>query len=131
MAKISDLGYSTQYATLNDLISLPKSELWHAPEWHHRGFTPLAAKKTDAYSFGMLVLWLSCYAVLEDSHRKFKSDLAIKFNNALELAHEVLPTESHCQKNGLLQFFDDTLTSDTTRRCSDFRYLGELLSSEK
>ena len=130
-AKVSDFGYSTQYATINDSISLPKSELWHAPEWHHRGFTPLAAKKTDAYSFGMVVLWLLCYGALEDSDRKFKADLATKFNDALALAHEVLPIESLCQRNGLVQFFNKTLTRDTARRCSDFRYLEELLSSEK
>ena len=131
LAKVSDFGYSTQYATPDDLITLPKSEFWHAPEWHHRGFTPLAAKKTDAYSFGMLVLWLLCYGVLEDSDRKFKDDFATRFDDVLALAHDILPAESLCQRPELVQFFNKTLTSDTARRCSDFRYLGELLGSVK
>jgi serine/threonine protein kinase len=57
VAKSSDFGYSTIVAG-DDRINMPKSHPWYAPEHHHRGFKHDGAKKMDAYSFGMLCLWL-------------------------------------------------------------------------
>jgi hypothetical protein len=37
---------------------MPKSRIWHAPEWHHRAFRPENAKKMDIFSFGMVCLWM-------------------------------------------------------------------------
>ncbi|KAL8726452.1 MAG: hypothetical protein Q9166_006705 [cf. Caloplaca sp. 2 TL-2023] len=57
-AKLSDFGYSTWFARDDELIKMPKSQPWCAPEWHHRGFRVSDAMKMDAYSFGMLSFWL-------------------------------------------------------------------------
>lgn len=129
-AKVADFGYSTQYATPIDLIHMPRSPAWAAPEWHHRGFTSAQATKMDIYSFGMLVLWLLCYSTLEDSDSKFISDLSAA-SGALALAHRVIQLASENQEVDLIDFFDATLTSDVATRCSDFRYLQCLLDPEK
>ena len=68
-AKVADFGYSTRWATPNDLIQMPRSQPWAAPEWHHRGFTPAQALLMDAYSFGMLDLWLISYIDQNNSDR--------------------------------------------------------------
>ena len=49
-AKVADFGYSTQYTMPQDLIFMPRSWPWAAPEWHHRGFTPAQATKTPILS---------------------------------------------------------------------------------
>lgn len=59
--KVADFGYSTVHATDEDLIQMPRSIHWTAPEWYHRGFSLEQAKKMDMYSLGLLVLWLLCY----------------------------------------------------------------------
>lgn len=37
---------------------MPKSGIWRAPEWHHRGFRPEGARKMDIFSFGLVCLWM-------------------------------------------------------------------------
>lgn len=56
--KMTDFGYSCYGSTDEDLVKLPRSQPWEAPEHHPRWFTLAAAKKTDIYSFGLLCLWL-------------------------------------------------------------------------
>ena len=58
VAKVADFGFSTCFRGDHDLISMPKSIPWNAPEYHYRSFEPPAAKRMDIYSFGMLCLWL-------------------------------------------------------------------------
>ena len=58
-AKVADFGYSTCYAGPDDLISMPRSWPWNAPDCFRRGGArPIEAKKMDVYSVGMLCLWL-------------------------------------------------------------------------
>jgi len=57
VARVTDFGYSTYFAGEN-LIYMPRSMPWDAPEHHHRGFSHYQAMKMDIYSFGMLCLWL-------------------------------------------------------------------------
>lgn len=56
--KMSDFGYSTLTTNEEDIISLPCSPPWNAPEIHHRGFSLARAKMADIYSFGLLCLWI-------------------------------------------------------------------------
>ncbi|RDW60752.1 hypothetical protein BP6252_12135 [Coleophoma cylindrospora] len=58
VAKVSDFGYSTMWAGHEEVIYVPKTEPWQAPEWHQRGFLFDDAKKMDWYSFGMVSLWV-------------------------------------------------------------------------
>jgi hypothetical protein len=56
--KVTDFGYSCYGSVDEDIVQLPCSQPWEAPEYHPRWFTLAAAKKMDMYSFGLLCLWL-------------------------------------------------------------------------
>jgi len=56
--KVADFGFSCLGAKDTDMIRMPKTPPWEAPEWHPRGFTIAAAKKADFYSFGLLCVWI-------------------------------------------------------------------------
>src|SRR5437762_2683252 len=58
LPKVADFGYSCLGTGDDDIIRLPISWPWVAPEWHQRGFRIHAAKKMDIYSFGMLCFWV-------------------------------------------------------------------------
>ena len=129
-AKVTDFGYSTQYASVTDLIIMPKSEPWYAPEWHHRGFTPAQATKMDSYSFGMVVLWLLSYSAEGDSVRKLRSALNLASNDALSLAYRRIEHVESPQRPKLQLFFEKTLTHNVPDRCSDFLQLRDILGSD-
>lgn len=129
-AKATDFGYSTQYTGVTDLINMPRSDPWYAPEWHHRGFTPAQATKMDSYSFGMVVLWLLSYSTEDDSIRKFQNDLYLASNDALSLAYRMLEHVQSAQRLKLQLFFEKTLTNNVPDRCSDFLHLRDILGSE-
>ena len=129
-AKVTDFGYSTQYASEADLIMMPKSQPWYAPEWHHRGFTPAQATKMDSYSFGTVVLWLLSYSTEDDSVRKFQSDLKSSSNDALSLAYRKIEHVEFTQRSNLQLFFKKTLTNNLPERCADFLHLRDILGSE-
>lgn len=126
---MADFGYSTQWALPNDLIQMPRSRPWDAPEWHHRGFTPAQAMKMDSFSFGMVVLWLLGYAGLEDRDETFKKDLHTA-SEAADLSRALAESISEAHGLDLRRFFDSTLAHDETARCSDFHYLQELLTTK-
>lgn len=56
--KVADFGFSCLGAKDTDVIKMPKTPPWEAPEWHDRGFPISAAKKADFYSFGLLCVWI-------------------------------------------------------------------------
>lgn len=56
--KIGDFGFSTRFTDKDDLLYMPKSRIWHAPEWHSRVFPPEDAKRMDIFSYGMVCLWM-------------------------------------------------------------------------
>jgi serine/threonine protein kinase len=58
IAKVTDFGYSTQFACEDDFIPVPKSWPWCAPEHNREKFKPAQARKMDVFSFGMLCLWV-------------------------------------------------------------------------
>ena len=49
--KVIDFGYSTYGFSDEDLVRLPYTQGWAAPEWHHRAFQIKDAKKADIYSY--------------------------------------------------------------------------------
>ena len=129
-AKVADFGYSSKYAAPSDLIYMPRSWPWAAPEWHHRGFTAAQATKMDTYSFGMLVLWVLFYSAEDDSDIRFLRGLRAA-TGALALANQLIESKSQPKSIDLLQFFNMTLTCDVAFRCSDFKFLIHLLAPEK
>ena len=58
IAKVHDFGYSTAYKHEDDLVKLPKSEGWQAPEFVDHRIKPAQARKMDVFSFGLVCLWL-------------------------------------------------------------------------
>ncbi|KAL8789349.1 MAG: hypothetical protein Q9195_006876 [Heterodermia aff. obscurata] len=60
-AKVTDFGYSTLFNHDDDLILLPRSRPWEAPEYDQynpQGTTPPKAMKMDIFSFGLLCAWV-------------------------------------------------------------------------
>ena len=105
------------------------SRPWVAPEWHHRGFTPKQAMKMDAFSFGMLVLWVLSYGKQKSLDPYFAN--LNRISGALALARHVCESAPMDRSKGLVEFFNATLTGDVTRRSPDFNYLFCLLASKK
>lgn len=133
VAKVADFGYSTLAARDDDLIEMPKSEPWNAPEHHHRGFKLSKAIAMDTYSFGMLCLWLlfgetkdyPTNGVLE----QYKSE-----DKLPALAHKCVMTAAGLnpeQKSNLNGLFSSTLDREPNRRNSDFKFLLELLAKNR
>jgi serine/threonine protein kinase len=55
---LADFGFSPFSESDDDLVYVPRSEPWEAPERHIRESTLRNAKKMDIYSFGLLCLWI-------------------------------------------------------------------------
>ncbi|KAL8784164.1 MAG: hypothetical protein Q9213_004138 [Squamulea squamosa] len=112
VAKVADFGYSTQYAETSDLIHMPRSKPWHAPEWHHRGFTPTQARQMDAFSFGMVVLWTLHYSMMDDSYLRLEGDLRGASNDVLTFARKLTQDVESPYKEILKVFYSKTLSED-------------------
>lgn len=127
VAKIADFGYSSIVRGNNGIV-MPMSWPWVAPEWNEDKFNPLDAKKMDAYSFGMLCLWLILYMSLNNPEGKLE-DLRNKHSGNTYAASTSL-IESHGslqapQKEMLDKLFSLTLVKDPNCRSFDFnQFLG-------
>ena len=131
VAKVTDFGYSSLFKNENASVRLPKSKYWTAPEWHEREFLPVQARRMDAYSFGMLCLWLLFYKnnsrpdpelerVLEDANTQV-------LDHALRLADTTAFINIQ-QKDNIQKLLMLTLIQEPTERTSDFCEILQLLS---
>lgn len=133
VARVADFGYSTWLGGANDLVLMPRTQYWTAPEWHHRPIHNASAVKMDVYSFGMLCLWLLFYHSGETAHRKFYEDLKSE-KATLILAHQLvigMTDVSDEQRSNIHQLFDLSLAIDPAKRCSYFGELVCLLVSDR
>jgi serine/threonine protein kinase len=124
--KVTDFGYSAQFRADDEMVILPFSKPWCAPEHHHHAVTILQAKKMDVYSFGMICLWLLFYNFTGDRIRDFVTDLKFAKPPA-QIARELvlgLATLSSQRQEDLVAFFKIALAIEPSSRSSDF---GELL----
>ena len=134
MAKVTDFGYSTIF-TGDDLIDMPISVPWNAPEHHHRGFDSISAMKMDVYSFGLVCLWLLFFNS-EKSHNDFLTALHNQ-TNLLDLSHSLARAEAEqlnstvCERINLLNFFDLALANDPRQRSFSFQELMQELRSNR
>ena len=135
LAKVTDFGYSTLFTTESNLIIMPfYSELWAAPERHHRGMLPVHARKMDAYSFGLLCLWLLFYNKAVDRDHNFRRDVE---NPEIELSHhasELLEATADLEtweKRNMKRVFRSTLAQNPDERTAYFTDLLELLSPHR
>lgn len=143
-ARVSDFGYSTisLSQSADERIILPRSKPWNAPEIVDRAtFSFTQAKLADAYSFGMLCLWLLFYnrppensisaeSVSEERHnldflwiRKLKQDRELQAFARARI--EEITSLSQSEKNDLHSFFALALSDDQKSRKLE---LGRLLS---
>lgn len=106
------------------------SKLWKAPEWHHRGISPNQARKWDAYSFGLLGLWLLCYNKVAVREPNFKRDVEDQQQELSHHASELLEATDleAWGKQNMQRVFRSTLAQDPVERTADFTDLLELLS---
>ena len=119
----------------NALIYMPKSEPWHAPEWHYRGFGLLDAMKMDVFSFGTLCLWLLFYTASHNKRSDFFHDLN-QGNKPLALTlaqtHIMAAVElSEESRSDLHRFFQPTLAVEKSRRTLDFKLLISLILPDR
>jgi serine/threonine protein kinase len=135
VAKVTDFGYSTIF-TGDDLIDIPISVPWNAPEHHHRGFDSIGAMKMDVYSFGLVCLWLLFFNSEKKSHNDFLTTLHNQ-PNLLDLSHSLVRAEAEqlnsavCETIKLLNFFELALANDPRQRTSSFQDLMQELSPMK
>ena len=128
---MTDFGYSTLFTTDSDLITMPKSWPWTAPERHHREILPIQARKMDAYSFGMLCLWLLFYNKATTRDAIFKQDIEGSPINPSDYASKLLRTTKDLEtreKDDLQKVFRSTLTQNPAERTANFDELLQLLS---
>jgi serine/threonine protein kinase len=147
VARVADFGYSTWFCDPNDVVSMPKSIPWNAPEHHHRGFSMPNAKKMDVYSFGALCFWLlferpiltfSSPATSPTSERRERlMDLFMGHNHEdglLNLALSLVAEEDWLNDDTstrLINFFKASLSIDPEDRIDDVSKLVLLLVPER
>lgn len=157
MAKVADFGFATCLQTENDLLSIPKSDPWNAPEYSERLFRPDPAKRMDIYSFGLLCTWLlfeagSCGGLLLPPDTKAEKGQCITFephhsgknileawkrNNSNKLVEWIswLVREDRRwdadMKDNLEKFFWSTLAHEPKSRCIELEHLLGLLVSDR
>ena len=133
-AKVTDFGYSTLFATNTDLVRMPDSGIWTAPERHHRDVFPHEARKMDAYSFGMLCMWLLCYNTKFKSDSSFRKDVEESCEKGMSLICQLLDHSEGLadeDRHGIHKLLSITLNQDPDERVSDFNKLIPCLSSHR
>lgn len=144
VAKVADFGCATHFQSEDDMISLPISEPWNAPEHKGQNFYPLQAKRADLYSFALLCAWLLSETGSPSSSSptnlafvgvaQYTSKISLlrhlkTSNDEVLVAWAVSVVRNNsCLDNGtkvdLTEFFESTLTRDPQSRCIE---LGRLL----
>jgi serine/threonine protein kinase len=142
-AKVADFGFSTYFhEEQEDLIQVPKSVPWTAPErYGRRQFTSQEAKIMDVYSFGMLCLWLLFNKEhlgtedfsFEAAYWQDKDELLLfwKNNKLLNWAMQLVADDASIggeMKRNLTSFFQSCLDPGTEKRDADWDHLIECLA---
>ncbi|CAD6584165.1 MAG: hypothetical protein ASARMPRED_001621 [Alectoria sarmentosa] len=132
-AKLADFGYAG-WAMNNKrdvLIKPPISRPWNPPEYHHRGFTVLGARKLDVYSFGSYSVPTAIgntqswpFHDLQFLDRMKHENTLGKFASNLVGSVGSLPAN---QRGSLERFFLSALARDPADRNLNFEDLAPLL----
>ena len=130
VAMVTDFGYS---CFGHDLVKLPFSRDWAAPEWHDRPFTVSAAKKSDYFSFGMVSLSILYNDLLAKETTEVEVMDGHSFSGVLRLkdkleaaARELILRDlelSDFDKADLASFMSACLHLDVTLRQMDVTFL--------
>ena len=133
---MADFGYSCFGTDDEDIVYLPCSLPWAAPEYHSRGITLRDAKKMDVYSFGMLCLYILFQECLGDPTSSSVTCLdRLKLSGSLlDFARETVSGSTpvgETQKDSLKAFFESTLSDEPDSRNTDFETLINHLGRRK
>ena len=130
---MTDFGYSTLFATEDDLIEMPFSGIWTAPDWHYRKILPKQGRKMDVYSFGMLCLWLLFYNQTTSRDRDFKKDLASPMDPLYHVSEllKATPDMALWERENLQKLFSLTLVPNPAERSANMQDLLHLLSPSR
>ena len=134
VAKVTDFGYSSLFEDENVHVRMPRSKSWTAPEWHEGGFLPLQARRMDAYSFGMLCLWLLFYNNNSRPDRELEKALKDANTQVLDHALGLVDTIAWIdvkQRDNIQKLLKSTLVQEPTERTSDFCEILQLLSPNR
>ena len=131
-AKLTDFGYSCFGAQDFDIVSLPYSDIWSAPEYHDRGFELGAAKKADVFSFGLTAVYLLFYWEVWDKIISLtvpKMRSYIKDGIMLRRVQKAIEGyyNNELQGASLSQFFSITLAHEAGARETNLETLIQLL----
>lgn len=124
---MTDFGYSCMGAKDNDIVYLPMSRDWCAPEYHDRGIELHRAKKMDIYSFGMVCLWV----LFGDEFVALRVELE-RTNDRHQFHHSAMGLASTAELPGtqLRTFFELALCEDWQAREADLEKLVLLLGQD-
>jgi serine/threonine protein kinase len=153
--KVADFGFATCFQSENDLILMPESEPWNAPERHNRHFRPEQSRQMDTYSFGLLCFWLIFKAgssvdlplppvttletgqfVSFERNQPEKNLLQLwrRDKKLIEWACWLVREDSRFDsriKDNLLHFFVSTMACNPQSRCIEFEQLLDLLVPDR
>ncbi|KAL8995135.1 MAG: hypothetical protein Q9169_005078 [Polycauliona sp. 2 TL-2023] len=129
--KVADFGYSTVYATDNDLIQMPRSLHWTAPEWHHRGFSFEQAKKMDVYSLALLVFWLLCCNKPDSEEPQDYVTMPESTESAITFTVASLQIVQMLDSAGLLRLFRVAFDRDPADRLVKAEDLRNILAEKR
>jgi serine/threonine protein kinase len=131
VAKVADFGYSTVFAG-NGGILMPCSETWVAPEYvKGQEYRLSDAKKMDAYSFGMLCLWLLLFdfpGPLDlNTLRRRETDMIVLANELAERKADL----NVLQRQNLSKIFSLTLSDKPDKRTLNFDKILACLTTKR
>ena len=87
--------------------------------------------KMDAYSFGVLVLWLLYYFHHEEWYHMIEDASTAASDDGLSFVNSTFPALTQAKNSSLVNFFRQTLTSNAADRSLDFRQFRDLLFSDE
>ncbi len=104
---------------------------WVAPEWREgQEFKFSDAKKTDAYSFGMLCFWL----LLFDFPGPLNLDTLRRNTDMMTVVNELVEQKADLnvsQRKNMSKLFSFTLNDDSNKRTLDFDKILSCLTIER
>jgi len=132
LAKIADLGYSTQVSD-NAPLRVSTKQPWADPQYKGEWIDFDSAKKMDAYSFGMICAWMMSHyfplptdsrqaAMASPSSAMHKDTDGPKLDNFAKLLDDVPDIPSD-----LRRVLSLSLEPNRNNRCADFSVFLRLL----
>ncbi|KAF4948637.1 hypothetical protein FGADI_9541 [Fusarium gaditjirri] len=133
-AKVTDFSYSCLGKSGNDIVHLPRSRPWHAPEYSHEGFKICDAKLMDIYSFGMVCFWVlfpqNFREIVNCQHSEGMEEALLNIQTTAEQLATGAELLEPSRRDFLARFFRVTLCQAPQGRNQNWQELVQLLGQE-